>query len=210
MIYRLFEYRFIDLDNFSSIELVNTRNYSLQDTVITMDDLEMVRRSTQILTDDNQIHTDIPFVQADSMDRVINLLENLYENPMTTNQVAELMNFEPRQSRYYFNAGRYLGIFEEYRNEERQNLIRLNRTGEKLYKLNYKDRQLRLVGLLFQHQIFADAFDHIIQEGEIPSKEYIVALMKKYNVCNEGNTMGRRAGSVLGWIRWMVYLTQIN
>lgn len=49
------------------------------------------------------------------MDRVISLLENMYENPMTTQQIAELMDFDLRQSDYYFNAGRYLGLFEKTR-----------------------------------------------------------------------------------------------
>ena len=210
MIYRLFEYRFSELSDFSSIELVKTKNYSLQDTVITMADLEKVRRETQILTDDNQKYTTIPFVQADSMDRVVNLLENLYENPMTIHQVAMLMKFEPRQSDYYYNAGRYLGLFERAKNDEKQTIIKLTRTGENIYKLNYKERQLKLISLILQHRIFADAFDYIIQEGELPPREFVIKLMREYNVCNEGETMKRRATSVICWLRWMIYLTQIN
>lgn len=47
------------------------------------------------------------------MDRIISLLENLYGNPLTPGQIAELMDFDPRQSDYYYNAGRYLGLFEK-------------------------------------------------------------------------------------------------
>lgn len=49
--------------------------------------------------------TSVPFIQANSMERIISLLENLYGNPMTPGQIAELMDFDPRQSDYYYNAG---------------------------------------------------------------------------------------------------------
>jgi len=113
MIYRLFEYRFTSPEDYSSIELVRAKNYSLQDTTITMDDLMEVRRKTSQRTDDHMAHTSIPFIQANSMERIISLLENMYENPMTSQQIAELMDFDLRQSDYYYNAGRYLGLFEK-------------------------------------------------------------------------------------------------
>lgn len=90
MIYRLFEYRFATPEDYSSIELVQAKNYSLQDTKISRQNLLEVRRNTAVKTDDNMEGTKIPFIQANSMDRVISLLENMYENPMTTQQIAEL------------------------------------------------------------------------------------------------------------------------
>ena len=89
MIYRLFEYRFNILEDYSSIELVRTKNYSLQDTTITLDDLFRVRKDTLVKTDDNMDNSDVPFIQANSMERIISLLENMYENPMTSQQIAE-------------------------------------------------------------------------------------------------------------------------
>lgn len=208
MIYRLFEYRFSDLTDFSSIELVRTKNYSLQDTEITMADLEKVRSETVVETDDNQENTEIPFIQADSMDRIINLMENLYGNPMTKVQIAELMDFELRQSDYYFNAGRYLGLFELIKNEEGQRMVVLTQQAEKIYRLNYKQRQLKIVALMLRHKIFADAFDYIVAKGDLPARSYIENKMREMNVCNNGTLIGRRASSVLGWLRWMIYLTK--
>lgn len=34
---------------------------------------------------------------------------------MSSDEIASLMRFQNRQSDYYYNAGRYLGLFEEYR-----------------------------------------------------------------------------------------------
>lgn len=47
-IYRLFEYRFRELEDYSSIELVKSKNYSLQDTEISLDELIAVRKETAI------------------------------------------------------------------------------------------------------------------------------------------------------------------
>ena len=110
LIYRLFEYRFADPEDYSSIELVQAKNYSLQDTRISLRELREVRERTAIRTDDDMDDTSVPFIQANSMERIISLLENLYGNPMTPGQISELMDFDLRQSDYYYNAGRYLGI----------------------------------------------------------------------------------------------------
>lgn len=206
-IFRLFEYRFRNPEDYSSIELVRSKNYSLQDTEITLDDLISVRNSTSIKTDDNMKFTNIPFIQANSMDRILNLMENMYDNPMTSMQIADLMNFLPRQSDYYFNAGKYIGIFEKQK-RERKSVVVLTSLGNKVYKMNYKERQLKIVGLIFEHRIFADFFDEIILNGEFPTQNEIENKMRELNVCNEPQ-IGRRANSVYRWLRWIVNLTKL-
>lgn len=209
-IYRLFEYKFNDLNDFSSIELVQTKNYSLQDTSITLEDLILTRQNTLITTNDNQDYASketAPFIQADSLNRVISLLENLYDNPLSTIQISELMQFDIRQADYYFNAGKYLGLFVKKKNDG-QKLVELTKLGVRIYKMDYKKRQLALVSLILQHQIFADFFDYMIENGEQPTKKSIENKMREYNVCNEGQ-ISRRASSVNGWLRWIFNLTKL-
>lgn len=207
MIYRLFEYKFTDPENYSSIELVRTKNYSLQDTSISVDELKEVRRNTPVRTDDEMQKTKIPFIQANSMERVISLLENLYENPMTGQQIAELMDFDPRQSDYYYNAGKYLGLFEKKR-QDGQVWTVLTALGQKVFKMNYKERQLKLVSLIMEHQIFAEFFDTAAEQGILPEKTEIETAMRRLHVCGEGQVT-RRASSVYGWLRWILNLTRL-
>ena len=207
MIYRLFEYRFNILEDYSSIELVRTKNYSLQDTTITLDDLFRVRKDTLVKTDDNMDNSDVPFIQANSMERIISLLENMYENPMTSQQIAELMDFEPRQSDYYYNAGKYLGLFEKV-NEDKQRVVALTSLGNKVFKLNYKERQLKIVELILEHQIFSDLFDGMIKTGDMPNKKDIEDEMRALHVCDEGQIV-RRASSIYGWLKWIFNLTKL-
>ena len=207
MIYRLFEYRFNTLEDYSSIELIRTKNYSLQDIHISLEDLMDVRRNTIVTKSDNMNETDIPFIQADSVNRLISLLENMENNPMTHDQIMELMNFVERQYNYYTSAGIYLGIFE--RSPENRT-IKLTRCGEMLCRMKYKERQLKLVSLMLEHQIFADLFDFIIENGTQPSRQQVCSRMKELNVCGENETtIGRRSSSVLSWLKWIFNLPHL-
>ena len=205
MIYRLFEYRFDEIEDYSSISLVKSKNYSLQDTTITQEDLLNVRRDTEITENDDKDKRKVSFPQANVMERVISLMENLYHNPMTKQQIAELMNFDERQSDYYYNAGCYLELFQKAENNDRE----LTRLGERVFKMNYKERQLHIVSLILKHKIFADFFDSIINTGSLPNKKEIEERMIALNICNNCDTLSRRANSVLGWLKWIFNLTNI-
>ncbi len=219
-IYRLFEYEFTDINDYSSIRLVKNKNYSLQDTEITLEELIQVRKETKIKTDDNQNNKNIPpFVQANSFERIISLMENIYDNPMNDEEIAELMHFgsnlsngKPvyRQSQYYYNAGKYLGLFEKIRTEDNEVKAVLTRLGKKVYKLQYKQRQLKLVSLILEHQIFSEFFDIIIENlGELPEKKEIQTRMRELNVCNESQ-IDRRSQSVRCWLKWIFNLIKLS
>lgn len=205
MIYRLFEYRFDKLEDYSSIILVQSKNYSLQDTTITQEDLLNVRKCTEVTENDNKDTSEVSFPQANTMEKVISLMENLYSNPMTKQQIAELMNFDERQADYYYNAGRYLELFQKAKNGDRE----LTPLGKRIFKMNYKERQLRIVNLILKHKIFADFFDLILQTGCMPNKAQIEEKMLSLHVCNRGETLTRRANSVSGWLNWIFNLTNI-
>lgn len=208
-IYRMLEYEFEELENYSSIKLVREKNYSLQDTEINMEELYKVYLNTKIKYDDNQNNTKIPFIQADSFERIISLIEVLAKESKTTNQISEIMQFEPRQADYYFNAGRYLDIFEKYKSKDDVVRVRLTAKGREIYNLNYKERQLALVERVLEHKIFNELFFNTYTSGRIPSREEVQNKMRKYNVCTE-NLVGRRSSSILGWLRWIFNLTKLG
>jgi hypothetical protein len=217
-IYRLLEYRFTDLNNYSSIELVGEKYYTLQDINISNEDLLKVWRSTKVKTYDNQDKVDVPFIQANDFERVISLIENLQNNDLTEEQIADLMQFDIRQSDYYFNAGRYLGLFEKYNAEDYDDdtakyyevkKVRLTKQGKKIAEKNYKPRQLELVKLMLEHKIFHKLFWDTYTTGVLPSPHDIQNLMGKYNVCNEGQ-VSRRSSTVYSWLKWIFKLPEIE
>lgn len=204
MLFRLFEYEFNDENDYSSIKLLKTKNYCLDKQIITQEDLVNIRTQTTVVTNDNQKDTNTPFPQADSFERVVSLLENLKDNPLSTEEIADLMQFELRQSDYYYNAGKYLGLFEKKNRDGIK--VYLTKTGDEIFNLNYKQRQLALARQILKHQIFTDLFNYYINQEELPNKNYVINLMKRYNVCNKGELMNRRASTVLGWARWIINL----
>lgn len=202
-IYRLFEYVFEDKDNYSSIRLVKSKNYSLQDTKITLNELYDVYSDVEVIYDDNLNNTNIPFIQANSFERIISLMEILFEENKTTEEIAETMKFDLRQSDYYYNAGKYLGLFEK-----KAKKVSLSKLGKDTVKLRYKERQLKLVRLILKHEIFNRLFIKVYNSGKLPTKEEIQNIMRENNVCNKGQIV-RRSSSVYSWLKWIFNLQNI-
>lgn len=220
-VFRLFEYKFNDINDYSSIELVQTKNYSLEDTTITLDDLKNVLANTTIKYDDDMDKqtkkNSVPFIQADSFDRVVSLLENMNDNPMNDEEIADLMHFGSnesnghvsyRQSQYYFNAGKFLGLFEKSKDDDKGVVSQLTKLGLQLYKMKYKERQLKFVSLMLEHQIFNDMFVDTLKKGDVPAKELVAHRMKELNVCADSQLI-RRAQSVRAWIYWILNLIDL-
>ena len=203
--YYLYEYEFTDPNLFSSIKLINKHAYTFEDCQISMSDLIDTWEKTFANLNDNQMETNIPFIQADRLDRVIALAERLGatdENAMTTDDVTEFMGTVKRQASYYPAAGEYLGLFDR----SERGKVKLTNKACQILDMNYRERQLAYVSLILRHQIFHDLFRKVRETGNYPDKSYIETIMLKLNVCNGGETVHRRASSVLSWLDWMFSL----
>lgn len=201
-IYSLYEYRFRELTDYSSIELVRSGFYTfVEDMLISFDELDAIRRTSEV-----EPH-EIPFPQCDRLDRVISLLDILNENgAMTAHEIAEAMEFTERQADYYFNGGAYIGLFTKDENRKRT----LTRMGELIAKMPYKPRQLALVRQILRHALFKDVYDEMRALHEVPPVQRIMEIMVE-NGINMGEAMlHRRAQTVAGWLRWIAGLTEIT
>lgn len=212
-IYRLLEYEFVDIDNYSSLRFVKERLYSLENTYITFDDLQAVYKNTKAkYTDDMNFKTVAPFPQADDFTRVINLLEVLNKKDLSVDEITQIMGFTSRQTNYYYNAGLYLGLFNKYswidRDENKIIKVELTDLGRELNKMNYKDRQLKLVSLLLEHRIFNGLFFKALIENKLPNRDEVIDEMIKFNVCSSGSVATRRSQTVISWLNWVFSLTK--
>ncbi|UBH22768.1 type II restriction endonuclease [Macrococcus armenti] len=209
-IFRLYEYRFKDIQDISSIELVNYKLYSIDSTDIQISEIKAIHKKTKIETDDNMSQfsksNKVPFIQADSFDKVISLIENLYDNPMNKFEVAEeVLNVDPRQSDYYFNAAKYLGLL--YKDSKGDML--LTPLCDKMMNMSYKQRIMIILQQIFKHQIFYEIFKQYFDTGALPTQNEIIEKMRKYNVCSE-NVIHRRSKSVISWLNWIINLPNIT
>lgn len=204
-IYRVMEYAFDDVNNYNSLRLVKQKRYSIEDTTITMEDiLSVLDQTDPVLEPDN-----IPFPQANSFERVINLCELIKSSneELTKDKVTENYAFDERQSNYYTDAARYLGLIERSYNEKREPVYTLTSKGLKILSFDFKHRQLEFCKCILQHTVFAKALTRYLKTGAMLTKPDVVQLMKEAKIkrINE-NTMDRRSSSVIGWINWIVSL----
>ncbi len=204
-IFTFYEYEFQEPKNYNSLILIKQKKYSIEETEISLEDILDVLKRTEIVQE-----PEVPFPQADSFKRVINLCELLNESELTRDEITANYGFDPRQTNYYTDAGRYLGLIDK-RKGGREVIFSLTDEGRRLLRLKYKPRQLKLVELILSHRAFNETFKLCIEQGEISSKDEIVEIMKRselYNVESE-NTFYRRASTIAGWINWVLELTRL-
>lgn len=201
-IYRLFEYMFEDPANYSSIVLVKQQNYSIEDTQINSLDIQNILHQVVCVNE-----PDIPFPQADSFERVINICELLNEQELSRNDVTEQYAFDVRQTNYYTDAARYLGLIEK-RHSYGTPVYYLSQTGKKVLSLNFKQRQLALCNLILSHKAFKDTLSSFFEHGEMPSAKDIMLIMENSNLykVESASTYKRRSSTIRGWLNWIVEL----
>ncbi len=199
-VFSLYEYEFKDPFVYNSLELIQNKNYSIADMNISMSDLELVLQNVVLQTE-----PEVPFPQADRFKRVINLCELLLDKPLSREEVTEEYAFDIRQTNYYTDAGRYLGLTEKSR-ESYKVTYQLTNKGKQIMKLSYRNRQLELSRCILQHKVFHDIFISCLQAGGMPDKNYIVKIMKECNLyhVDKDSTFERRASTVSGWLNWML------
>lgn len=203
-IFYLYEYKFNNPDDYNSIQLLNTKKYSLFLRKITFKDIERIYENIEILSITPE---GIPFPQADKFERIINLCELLYNNlELTKEDITSNYDFDPRQTDYYTNAARYLGLIRKNR-KNGEIIYSLTEVGKQLFLLDINERNLKFVELILQHKIFNRVFKIYLLNKEIPSKKKITEIMIELNTLKgQQSTLKRRAQTVINWIKWIINL----
>lgn len=201
-IYRLYEYQFTDPSNYSSLHLIQQKNYSIEDTSISVADIQDILNQASIISEPS-----IPFPQANSFERVINLCELVNEQELNQNDVTEKYAFDVRQTNYYTDAARYLGLLEKHI-ENGIPVYHPTSLGKQILNFRFKQRQLAYCRLILSHKVFNKILKDYFLSGVMPSKEHIIQTMKTSNLFNirSEKTYERRSSTVKGWINWIVEL----
>lgn len=201
-IYRLFEYKFENINDYGSLCLIKQKNYSIEDTNVSVSDIQNVLINAMIVSE-----PDIPFPQADSFERVINLCELVSSRELSRTEVTQEYAFDVRQTNYYTDAARYLGLVEK-RWDGITPLYSLSEKGRKILNLGFRKRQLAYCECILSHKVFNDVLRIYLRGGVMPTAEKIVDCMKQsqlYHIESE-STYRRRSSTVKGWINWIISL----
>lgn len=202
-IFDLYEYTFDEIENYSSSRLIKHKRYSIEDTNIELKDIEEILSKVAIIKEPN-----IPFPQANSFERVINLCELLLDNSQTKNYITDNYMFDKRQTDYYTRACMYLGLVQKEKNMDNKVIFSLTELGKSILSKKYKQRQLMLVSQILSHEVFNNILRQYFLDGVMPDDQSIVNNMKKCKLYNikEDSTYIRRASTIKGWLEWIVGL----
>lgn len=205
-IFYLYEYRFTDLQHYNSLELVKHKRYCLEDTHISVEDVQKVLKTIRFKKEPN-----IQFPQANSFERVINICELLYINDVEKNFITEEYSFDARQSSYYLDAARYLGLVDKSQDLEGHDCYTLTKLGKSLFSMSYKQRQLKLIETILSYKSFYLTYEAYRNNNEMPSKAEIVSYIRQAGVVDpktglpySDSTNKRRASTVSAWVRWII------
>ncbi|MDL2315433.1 transcriptional regulator [Bacteroidales bacterium OttesenSCG-928-C19] len=202
-IFHLREYEFTNTNHYNSLVLIKHKKYVIQDTSFNLEILAEIVDKTKTVKE-----PEIPFPQANSFERVINLCELLNQKEfLSKEEITQNYDFDSRQTDYYSNAGKYLGLVEIGRDSVTlQSGCFLTLKGKRLFNLSLIDRQKEFVKLIISHSVFKNTLKLSLENGELPNKETIVEIMKRaklHNV-NSESTYFRRASTIIGWINWIL------
>ena len=202
-IFSLYEYSFDDLNNYSSVKLIQHKNYSLEDTSITSQDILDVLNMAAIIPEPDAI----PFPQADNCERVINLCELMSGHSMSKPEITAQYDFTSRQADYYAKAALYLGLAEK-KSHDGKTVYTLTSQGRKIMGMSYRKRQLSLCRLILSHKVFGDVMTLYFSRGIIPDINETENIMQSSQIHSivSGSTFYRRAQTVRKWAEWIAEL----
>lgn len=202
-VFHLREYAFSNINHYNSLVLVRHRKYVVQEGSFNIEALSQIIDTTKTTKE-----PEIPFPQADSFERVINLCELLKQKDfITKEEITQNYDFDARQTDYYSNAGKYLGLIDTGRDElTGQTGCFLTTKGKQVFNLNIIDRQKEFVKLIVSHKAFKETLKFHLDNGEIPDKGTIVEIMKRFKLHNVSSdtTYFRRASTIIGWTNWII------
>ena len=203
-VFNLYQYQFSDPQSYNSLQLVKQKNYVIA-TEICLADIENLLKNVVEVQEPV-----ISFPQANSMTRIINLIELLYEKPMTKQDITSEYAFDERQTNYYTDAGRYLGLIDKGHDDDRNILFQLSPQGRYIMGLEYKARQLAIVSQILSHKVFRETLKLHLQCGEMPDAQTIVQIMKGASLYNvkADSTYFRRSSTIVGWVNWILSIIE--
>lgn len=197
-LFNFFTYEFTDKNNYSSIKLVKTHTFRVM-----TEDSEA--KKSRIIEDvhliDDKPQFEVPFPQADSFNRIIEMIYYFNNRRLSACDVSDYFQFTRRQGNYYISAAIYLELLEKCENAG-------------LYKLS--DKALFLINnseksgleVIFQqimsHKVFNEVYRRMIKNEDEVTDAEIIQIMREFvpELTDRIEVLKRRSRTVRAWINW--------
>ena len=192
-IFHLYRYEFRDPADFRSISLVDSARYALSSSHLDAQAaLDIVRAVAP------EPEPAVPFPQANSFERVVNLLELIALQPLSKAEITQRYDFDPRQADYYANAARYLGLAEPV-----EDTWEPTEHGRRVIEQPQRDaRNAALIRALAARRVFREVLELSLARGAVASTAEICAAMNGLGLSLA--TSRRRASTVARWTQWVL------
>jgi hypothetical protein len=204
-IFQFFQYGFEDSYNYNSLKLICYKSYTFADEAITLYEIIDLWKSIKLPKEPK-----IPFPQADTFTRIIDLLSILFEHGLTREEVTLKYEFDPRQTNYYISACEYLGLIQRTNNIYGEREYQLSLEAKDIMNLHYKAKYLALIKKIFERPVFYKTFEFILKNNKMPNKSEICNIMGNSHLPINQTTIERRSSSVRNWIDWILRIANNN
>lgn len=209
----LYEFEFTDVGNYSSSQLLRRKRYSLGSNLPASDEIAKMAADVPHMSPPKEGRNFIPFPQADSFERVLDLVSFVNQEPKTEAQIKDNYDFVERQADYYPNAARYLGLVEKSQSGAGEKLWHPSALAKRLLALPLEQRTLEIAKLLLQIEPIASTFRAWNSTGSPPSKDWVTQRLASspLSITSSGQKLGpstlkRRASTIIHWAGWLVGL----
>lgn len=198
-IFNFFIYSFQCENDYNSISLKEIRRYILDEPYnpIEISDIMNIMSDINFLEEKN----DVPFPQANTFNIVLDLLSELNSQDMTTEDITNFLEYDPRQTNYYIDAAKYLGLVTKNKK------YTLTNYGKNIMKMNHKDRTLEIIRLILSHKPFYLAMRQQMENYSFDTDAIARSIDECRSEINKLSTAKRRASTVTAWIKWILDIT---
>lgn len=198
-IFNFFVYSFENENDYNSICLKEIKRYILDEPYnpIELSDIMDIMSDVEFVDEDESI----PFPQANTFNIVLDLLGELNSQDMTSDDITNFLEYDPRQTNYYIDAAKYLGFVIKDKK------YTLTEYGKKIMKMNHKDRTLEIVRSILSHKPFYLAMKQQIENYSFDTDEIAKSIDECRNEINKISTARRRTSTVTAWIKWILDIT---
>jgi len=103
---------------------------------------------------------------------------------------------------------RYLGLLEDTQDEEGSVAYKLTTLGNSIAGKPAQGRNLALAERILSRRVFRQTMEAYLATGEMPPSSVVADFIIQAKLPLSGTTLGRRASTVTGWVRWIVDLSK--
>lgn len=200
-VYSFIIYKFDNEFIYNSIREIERYNFIIDNEIIYIQEIRDILEGYPPIQEDY----DIPFPQANSLNKIVNMLKEISvsENGYITSEELSLINdFTFRQSDYYYNAGLYLGYV--YGEEDK---IYLTSKGEELIRKRDKELKLKLTRDILQHLPFRKVMIKALGNKEYMTQGKVYEILRDEESYMPGyseSTRNRRSSTIAKWINEII------